>query len=138
MGLSIDRKFYELLASSDASRYTDGRIFNTARTASDEDEDRVPYIIITHDGGQNAGESKDLEEGSVDVANISLLCVGTSRAELSALTEMVREVIKEGVKKLKADGNGFDYVFTFGPISYDSMKPCYYQDLKYKCVVEII
>ncbi|MDD7319405.1 MAG: hypothetical protein PUG74_12160, partial [Prevotellaceae bacterium] len=60
--LNIDIYFHKALSSSTKiSEIFEGRIYNTGRSTFEEDEDRIPYIIVTYEGGETQDiNSKEL------------------------------------------------------------------------------
>ena len=136
MGLSIDKWFYDVLRDSDVYTKTMSRIFNTARCSADEDEDKVPYVIITHEGLKNSGFSKDGVEGEDDNVPVGVLVVANTREELASIAQSARLAVRLAVCEMLLHGGGMDYTFSAGKVQYDQMKPCYWQDLRWECVVE--
>lgn len=134
MGLSLDKWFFEVLKNSDVEAKVSSRIFNTARTSADEEEDKVPYIIITHEGLKNTGLSKDGVEGEEDNVPIGVLVVANTREELATIAQSVRLAVRFAVSETLHEGGCLDYTFSAGKVQYDQMKPCYWQDLRYDCV----
>ena len=76
MSLITDKVFYNaLLSSSELTALVGDRIYNTSIAVPDEDllNEPVPYIIITFDGMQNEGLTKDNSfEGDTDKVQISI------------------------------------------------------------------
>ena len=106
----------------------------------DENEDRVPYIIITLDGVTNDIGTKDDVEGDTDTVQIGILCVHHDRESLGALTEAVRKqcidylhLAEEGQVQTDDSIIPIDWTFTAEGVQYDEMKPCVYQQLHYSC-----
>lgn len=131
--LTTDKLFYDALRED---MYilgaTQGRIYNTVYPEVETGDDKIPYIIIAHEGVQNQSESKDMPgEGSVDIETISVLIVAGEhdRGPLAELAQQVRNCIKEAA----ADWDIYDYSFSAGPVQYDTDKPCYYQTFTYVC-----
>lgn len=141
MSLRTDQFFYDAIkASSSILEEVDGRIFNPARSTVDEDEDRVPYIIITLDGGSNDSGTKDDVEGDTDTVSISVLIVHNDRESLAELAEAVRLQCRTFLSQVEDDEESEDYAlapldwsFSFGEVAYDDMKPCVFQTLRYQC-----
>lgn len=137
MSLATDKFFFNALAASDdIEDVVDGRIFNPARSTADEDEDKVPYIIITLDSVQNIVDTKDNElEGEDDTVQVSILCVADDRESLAELTEMVRTQCREYWEGAGASDTEAPEWWTFSAsgVYYDDMKPCTYQTLTYNC-----
>ena len=135
-GLAADKFFFDALrASADINGRVEGRIFNPARATIDEEEDRIPYIIITLDSVTNDGQTKDSDvEGDEDVATVSVLCVDTDRDRLASLTQAVRNQCRAYLAATpEADRYIYEWQFTASEVGYDPMKPCCYQTLRYQC-----
>lgn len=141
MSLRTDQFFFHALdANDDIVDAVGRRIFNTARPTSDENADRVPYIVITLDGVKNLSVTKDDIEGDTDETNVSLLVVANDREELATLTESVRaqcrtylSQVEEGSDAEEQQIAPVDWTFSASEISYDAAKPCFYQTLRYTC-----
>jgi len=135
MSLIADIFFYNaLMADNELVSMVDGRIFNPARPTVDEEEDQVPYIIISLDGGQNESETKDDVEGLTDNVNVSILCVANDRDALGTITEAVRKQVREYFHEQEdEEGTPNDWQFSFSQVAYDPDKPCCFQTLSYQC-----
>ena len=59
------------------------RIFNTMRPEYDEQEDKIPYIVVTYEGMTNDNDNKDSIEGDEDVERVNVLIVAQDRVQLS-------------------------------------------------------
>jgi hypothetical protein len=145
MSLVLDKFFFRSLSTDTTiTSITDGRIFNTGRATKDDNEDKVPYIIITFEGLANDVDTKDCSyESDDDKVLISIMCVASTREELAQLTEAVRvrnrefaELAKGGTVEI--DEVPIDWNFSADKIQYDYTKPCYYQTLNYECECENI
>ena len=112
------------------------RLYGTAIPLPDEDADNVPvpYVIVTFDGLSNRNETKDsLYEGAYDTVNIGVEITAKSLKDLHELTEKVRSII---LGYMRANETAIDdYTMTADAIQYDSLKPCYWQVLRYQCDV---
>lgn len=141
MSLQTDRIFWVALKENeDLNEVVEGRIFNTARDNEREEEDKVPYIIITFESLQNDGGTKDdAGESEYDQATVSVLCVANDREQLAAITEEVRDTIKATYASWsQADEEEFGFSFekyqlSANAIQMDIDKPCIYQTLTYVC-----
>jgi hypothetical protein len=137
MGLSTDSIFiYALSASEDIMQAVDGRIYGTAIPLPDEEAENVPvpYIIVTFNGLNNVDETKDdMYESDYDSVNIGIEVIGKTLGHLHDLTEMVRDVIHQYFVNNETPVS--DYTFSADAIQYDSLKPCYWQTLRYQCEV---
>ena len=139
MSLLTDKFFYNaLVASEDITAMVDDRIYNPARSNTEEDEDRIPYIIVKFDGLQNNSETKDDGvEGDEDMVNISILCVSGDCDSLGDLTEAVRQQCKIYWEAGTDEQTPIDWNFSASEVEYDPDKPCCYQLLRYNCTTNI-
>lgn len=135
MSLTADTFFYEAITDDqELVGMVENRVFNPARPTVDEEEDAIPYIIISMDGGQNDSETKDDVEGWTDGVTVSILCVATDRDALGDIAEKVRLQVREYFKEHEGeDGTPNDWQFSFSAVAYDPDKPCCYQTLSYQC-----
>ena len=143
MSLITDKVFYNALRSNAAlMERVGGRIESTTIPVPDEqlDNEPVPYIIISFDGLQNEGLTKDNSyEGMNDKVKVSVEVAAQTRDELGEITQAVRDVVIAYFED--TDDHAWDdydyvpnsYTFSASPVAYDSMKPCYYQTLTYDC-----
>ena len=143
MSLITDKVFYNALRSNAELMATvGGRIESTSIPVPDEEFDNVdvPYIIITFDGLQNEGFTKDNSfEGDQDKVQVSIEVAANTRDDLGDIMQTIRETIIEYFED--TEGHAWDdydyiptnYTFTASAVGYDSMKPCYYQTLTYNC-----
>ena len=137
MSLATDSIFVDALKSNATLVESVGdRIYGTAIPLPDEDADNVPvpYLIVTFDGLNNdTGTKDDRYESEYDKVNIGIEVVGRTLKDLHDLTQMVRDTILTYVRAIHT--NVEDYIFTADAIQYDSLKPCYWQTLRYQCDV---
>ena len=143
MSLITDKVFYNALRSNAAlMTQVGGRIESTSIPVPDEDflNEPVPYVIITFDGLQNEGFTKDNDfEGILDRVQVSIEVAAESRDELGSIMQTIRQTIIEYFED--DEGHAWDdyeyipsnYTFTASAVGYDSMKPCYHQTLTYNC-----
>ena len=149
MSLRIGKTFVEALRQSDdlarllgaredtEHRLVGARIFAVARQTQDEQEDRIPYVIMMPEGISASASKDDYEE--TDLATVSLLCVADTYQALISLTEQVRETVAVRLQDA-AQAEDFridDYSFAASAVSYDADKPCYFQTLTYQCATQI-
>ena len=137
MSLATDSIFVAAVQSnSDLVEMVGGRIYGTAIPLPDEDLDNVPvpYVIVTFDGLNNdIGTKDDLYESQYDKVNIGIEVTGETLKGLHDLTKMVRDTI---LSYFRANRTAIDdYTFTADAIQFDSLKPCYWQTLRYQCDV---
>lgn len=143
MSLITDKVFYNALRSNAELMATvGGRIESTSIPVPDEEFDNVdvPYIIITFDGLQNEGFTKDNSfEGNQDKVQVSIEVAANTRDDLGDIMQTIRETIIEYFED--TEGHAWDdydyiptnYTFTASGVGYESTKPCYYQTLTYNC-----
>ena len=143
MSLITDKVFYNALRSNAELMATvDGRIESTSIPVPDDQflDTPVPYIIITFDGLQNEGYSKDNSfEGCEDKVQVSIEVAADTRDALGDIMQTIRATIIAYFED--TEGHAWDdyeyvptnYTFTASAVGYDSMKPCYYQTLTYNC-----
>ena len=143
MSLITDKVFYNALRSNAAlMTQVGGRIESTSIPVPDEQFENVPvpYIIITFDGLQNEGFTKDNDfEGITDKVQVSIEVAAQSRDELGQIMTDIRQTVIEYFED--TEGHAWDdydyiptnYTFSASPVGYDSEKPCYYQTLMYNC-----
>lgn len=144
MSLITDKVFYNALKSSpDLLAAVSNRIENTSIPVPDEElpNEPVPYIIITFDGMQNEGQTKDNTfEGDTDIVRVSIEVAAADRESLGVLTELIRKTViayfedTEGHATEDYDLIPLSYDITAGRIEYDPVKPCFFQTLSYSCV----
>lgn len=143
MSLITDKVFYNALRSNAALMEQVGsRIESTSIPVPDEEFDNVPvpYIIITFDGLQNDGFTKDNDfEGDTDHVQVGIEVAADTRDELGDIMQAIRETVVAYFEDIEGHAcDDYDlvpvnYTFTASPVGYDSMKPCYYQTLNYNC-----
>lgn len=137
MSLATDSIFIAAVQSnSELVELVGSRIYGTAIPLPDEDLDNVPvpYIIVTFDGLNNDASTKDdLYESQYDKVNIGIEVTGETLKGLHDLTQLVRDTI---LSYFRANQTAIeDYTFTADAIQFDSLKPCYWQTLRYQCDV---
>ena len=143
MSLITDKVFYNALRSNaELVAAVDGRIESTSIPVPDEEFENqpVPYIIITFDGLQNEGFTKDNNfEGDTDKVQIGIEVAADSRDDLGQLMEQIRQTVidyfedEEGHESDDYSLVPSHYALSASPVGYDSMKPCYSQTLYYNC-----
>jgi len=141
VGLSSDSIFFAALTSSaEVMQTIDGRLYSTAIPMPDEDAENVPvpYIIVSFNGLNNEGTTKDDPfEGDTDVVQIGVEVTAVNREQLAELTQLVRSTIHDYLTEDVDDERQTidDYQFSAEAVQYDSMKPCYWQTIRYQCDV---
>lgn len=143
MSLITDKVFYNALRSNaDLMTQVGGRIESTSIPVPDEEFDNVPvpYVIITFDGLQNEGFTKDNSfEGDTDRVQVGIVVAADTRDDLGDIMQAIRAIIiayfEDGENHTYDDYDLVpnSYTFSAGQIGYDPDKPCYYQTLTYNC-----
>ncbi len=147
MSLITDKVFYRALKSNaELVGAVGNRIENTYIPVPDEDylNEPLPFIIVTYDGMQNEGLTKDNSyEGDTDRVQIGIDVAAENRDELGMLTNMVRETIIQFFENYEAPTDPTeedlsplipeDYQIRASAVGYNSVRPCYYQTLSYNC-----
>ena len=137
MSLATDSIFIAAIQSNTALvERIGGRLYGTAIPLPDEDADNVPvpYIIVTFNGLNNQNETKDdVYESNDDTVNIGVEVTGETINDLHDLTQAVRDTILSYFRSHETAIS--DYTFSADAIQYDSLKPCYWQTLRYQCEV---
>ena len=143
MSLITDKVFYNALRSNASlMAQVGGRIESTSIPVPDDEfvNTPVPYIIITFDGLQNDGFTKDNDfEGITDKVQVSIEVAAQSRDELGQIMTDIRQTVIEYFED--TEGHAWDdyeyvpqnYTFSASPVGYNPEKPCYYQTLTYNC-----
>lgn len=143
MSLITDKVFYNALRSNaELMARVGGRIESTSIPVPDEEFENtpVPYIIITFDGLQNEGFTKDNSyEGDNDKVQVSVEVAADTRDDLGEIMQKIRETVIAYFEDTEDhawddyDAVPNNYTLSASAIGYDSMKPCYYQTLTYNC-----
>lgn len=141
MSLVTDKFFAKALRESEElDALLDGRIFNTVDDEIDPDSASVPSVFIFNQGTTNDLGTKDEPyESDTDRDNIMLGISAENRKQLGEIATLVRQVIRETAIDTTCSewtDLGFtivDYTFTASGVTWDQMKPCYWQELNYAC-----
>lgn len=121
------------LNRSDAlTTLVENRIFNTMRPEYDEQEDKIPYIVVTYEGMTNDNDNKDSIEGDEDVERVNVLIVAQDRVQLSNIINEARTAIRDYLGGDAFDTYGIaDYSVSASAVLGDWTVPCVYQSLNY-------
>lgn len=145
MSLLTDIIFVKALRSNSdlMEQLPDGDVHNTSIALPDEDMENaeIPYIIVSYDGMQNDGSTKDdIFEGDSDNVQISIDVAANDRESLGTLMTTIRRTVNEYFASHYGDDSDEDFqLIPMGmtiralPVRYDSEKPCYWQILQYDC-----
>lgn len=139
MGLQTDKVFIEAIQGDSAlMQRIGGRVTGTAFRLPDKDADnvKVPYIIVTFDGLTNSSETKDEPyESDEDEVSIGIAVTASTLDDLHSLAQQVRETVLGYFREYETEV--IDYQLRAEPIHYDSLKPCFWQILRYQCTTVI-
>jgi len=149
MSLITDAIFVKALRSNAEliEQLPAGDVYNTAIALPEEDADNapVPYIIVSFDGLQNQDQTKDDDfETENDNVQIGVTVCAETRPKLGELAMDVRRTVREYFREHQGDNSDEDYALIpedmtlqAGAVQYDSLKPCYWQQLTYQCDTNI-
>lgn len=118
---------------------TDGRVFNTARPEMDEQEDKIPYIVVNYQGMENEVDNKDMYEGCEDDEKVEVLCVARDRVQLANLMNEARKACRSFLnsKECYDEFRTASYQVRASQIMRDVTVPCDYQQLIYSISTDI-
>ena len=145
MSLITDAIFVKALRSNASlmSQLPAGDVYNTAIALPDEEADNapVPYIIVSFDGLNNQDTTKDNDyDGMTDTVTIGIEIAAETRPQLGELAVMIRKTIADRFQQIAQDQQDEDYAllpnaYTMQaqPVQYDSLKPCFWQQLTFVC-----
>ena len=145
MSLQTDIIFVKALRSNTSliSKLPAGDVYNTAIALPDEELDNaeVPYIIVSFDGLNNQDSTKDSSfDGLTDMVTVGIEIAAKTRPQLAELAIMVRDTIRDYFRQHVASQDDEDYALIPNSyqlqaqqVQYDSLKPCYWQQLAYQC-----
>ena len=116
-------------------------MYNTAIALPDEEADNapVPYIIVSFNGLVNQDFTKDNQfEGMTDAVTIGITIAARTREELADLAIEARHTIVEYLQAQRPGDEDYELVpreiqLQAQGVQYDSLKPCYWQELTYQC-----
>jgi hypothetical protein len=145
MSLQTDIIFVKALRSNAdlMAQLPAGDVYNTAIALPDEDADNaeVPYIIVSYDGLNNQDSTKDSSfDGLTDMVTVGIEIAAKTRPQLAELAIMVRDTIRDYFRQhvTLRDDEDYElipnsYQLQAQQVQYDSLKPCYWQQLAYQC-----
>ena len=100
-----------------------------------------PISSFPFDGLNNQDATKDDDyEADTDQVQIGIEIAAETRPQLGELARSVRKTLREYFREHQGDDSDEDYqlipedmTLTAQPVQYDSLKPCYWQQLQYQC-----
>lgn len=137
----LDEIIYDAIrADSTLMEAIGGRVVSTCFEIppTEEDNTPVPNIIITDEGFTNQQTTKDnVWEAIEDRIQVGVDIAAPSPGEVKELVRMVRRAVESYICQMYTSGSDIPYLETLSSdgISWDWMKPCYYQKLTYQCTV---
>jgi len=149
MSLITDAIFVKALRSNAEliEQLPAGDVYNTTIALPDEDIDNapLPYVIVSFDGLQNQDQTKDDDfEAESDNVQIGVTVCAETRPQLGELAMAVRKTLREYFREHQGDDSDDDFALIpedmtlqAGAVQYDSLKPCYWQQLTYQCDTNI-
>ena len=136
----VDEIIYDALMADEALVAAVGsRIVSTCFEVppTDEDNTPLPNIIITDDGFQNMQTTKDcVWEAAEDRVQVGVDVAAASPEEVKRLIKMVRTAVEQYIDTMYTSDQGIPELEALSSdgLSWDWMKPCYYQKLTYQCI----
>jgi hypothetical protein len=143
MSLQTDIIFAKALKSNATliAKLPAGNVYNTAIALPDEEADNapVPYIIVSFNGLNNQDTTKDSSyQGMTDTVTIGITIAARTRVELADLAITARQTIEQYLQAQRPGDEDYGLVpnaitLQAQGVQYDSLKPCYWQELIYTC-----
>jgi hypothetical protein len=107
----------------------------------DEEADNapVPYIIVSFNGLNNQDTTKDSSyQGMTDTVTVGITIAARTRVELADLAITARQTIEQYLQAQRPGDEEYELVpnaitLQAQGVQYDSLKPCYWQELIYTC-----
>lgn len=136
----VDEIIYDALMADEALvAAVGGRIVSTCFEVppTDEDNTPLPNIIITDDGFQNQQTTKDcVWESAEDRVQVGVDIAAASPDEVKRLVRKVRSAVEQYIDTMYTSGEDIPELESLSSdgLSWDWMKPCYYQKLTYQCI----
>ena len=145
MSLQTDIIFVKALRSNAdlIQQLPAGDVYNTAIALPEEEVDNaeVPYIIVSFDGLNDQDSTKDTPyDDLTDMVDIGIVIAAKTRPQVAELAIMVRNTLRDYFSLHVSDQQDEDYElipnsykFQAKQVQYDSLKPCYWQQLVFMC-----
>jgi hypothetical protein len=143
MSLITDAIFVKALRSNASliASLPAGDVYNTAIALPEEEADNapVPYIIVSFNGLNNQDTTKDMNfDGLTDMVTIGIEIAAETRPQLGNLAIAIRNTIRDYFQQLTPQDEDYAllpnaYTMQAQPVQYDSLKPCYWQQIAFMC-----
>ena len=136
--MELDDIIYEAV-TADASlvEMTSGNIVTCCFEVPPDIEDNttLPYIIIIEDPTVNEQGTKDDEwEAEYDSAQVSIEIAASTKQEVKEIRRKIRKAIGEYVNAME-DDRPYLKSYSNEGITWDWLKPCYWDRLHYQCEI---
>ena len=139
----VDEIIYDAIRADAALMEAIGsRVVSTCFEVSPTEADNTPLpnIIVTDDGFQNQQTTKDcLWEAGEDRVQVGVDVAAESPREVQRLIRMVRRAIERYVAQMYTQGESIPELeqLSSNGLAWDWMRPCYYQQLTYQCIINV-
>ena len=97
------------------------------------------YLRYKFNGLNNQDTTKDSSyQGMTDTVTVGITIAARTRVELADLAITARQTIEDYLQAQRPGDEDYDLVpnaitLQAGAVQYDSLKPCYWQELTYQC-----
>lgn len=140
----LDEILYDALRADESlMEAVGGRIVSTCFEVGPDGQDNTPLpcIIVTDDGWQNQPATKDDDwETDEDRVSASIEVDAESPKEVKRIVSMCRRVVAAYIAQMKNNEEDTPELDSLqaSQLSWDWMKPCYWQTLTYNCITNNI
>lgn len=140
--LNIDLFFLSALQRDDTLMDQVGkRVFHTFRGSTAENQDKIPYLIVTADEANSQYSNKEYGMSQLDTATCSVLCVAKSPDDLAELTTAVLNAIDSAFdEEIWDEHEDWDFSIdnitpSADAIEADPEKPCLFRWMHFLCEI---
>lgn len=141
--LNIDLFFFAALQQSEAVReMVKDRIFDTYRSTTAENEDKLPYLIITTGEAQADPDTKDDFVATVARGMVSVLVCAKDTKQFARLQSLVLQAVETAneTDDIYDDHEEWDFPHLhIEPRPLDKMadpeKPCLFREIQFLCEI---
>lgn len=141
--LNIDLFFFAAIKqNTELMKMIGYRLFDTMRSSTAEDEDKLPYIIVVSDKSNASTSTKDSNTDLPDRGLIRVLCVAENTERLAKLTSLTTKAIVDANATRAIYDAHPDWDFSRLHISIepdekvgDPTKPCLFRELLCYCEI---
>lgn len=138
--LGIEKFFFKAIDENAAIHaVVENRIFNPARNQAEEEEDKIPYLVLWFGGAQSDYDTKD--DGTlrpIERGTVNILVVAEDADTTTELAELVHSAIEEAFEDPDFPEDDWNFEIDdcepeVSEMEMDPMKPCCFLTLTYKC-----